>query len=447
MAETTAAALPASPPPLLRGLPLLGNLVDFARDPVATLARGHREHGRAFSLNLAGKEAVVLLGPEHHRFFFEETDKLLSIREAYPFFSRMFSDRLYFFAPPDEYREQRAIVLPRFQGKQMDAWVAAMAREAEIFMDTLGDEGVFDLTPALGPVVMFVAARALVGEDFRAQLGRELFDVFRDFSAGIEAVLPLWLPLPRFRRSARARDRLHALLRTVIAERRARPAQRDDFLQTLLQATYSDGTPLDDALVINLILMLVWAGHETTVGHISWGLVDLLQHPDYLASVRAEQAEVLSGPLTSEQVRKLRRMDWTLKESERLHPVAFMLMRKAACDFAVAGHRVQKGSLVFVSPWVAHRLPDVFTDPDRYDPERFSPERGEGRAAHSLIGFGGGMHRCAGVNFAYLEMKAVLTELLRRYDLALLDPDVRPMRGAVTRWPQGPCRVSYRRRS
>jgi sterol 14alpha-demethylase len=435
-------------PPQLAGPPVVGHALQFMKEPLSLLKRGLDDKGHIFSFRLANKTAVALLGPEHNRFFFEQTDKLLSIREAYPFFIRMFHERAYFFAEPAEYKEQRSIIIPCFQGKRMNSYVSVMARETSTFMDKLGASGEFDLTSTLGPLVMNVAAAAFLGDDFRQRLGEEFFQTFRDFSGGMELVLPLWLPLPHLIRSKRAKARIHAMLLDLIARRRREPRRPEDFLQTLIDARYSDGRPVPDILIVNLITVLVWAGHETTAGHVSWGLANLLEQPDYLQSVRAQQAEVLgdSEDLDAEKLQRLKRIEWALKETERLNPVAYILMRKAAQDFDLSGYRIRKGSLVFVVPTLSHRLPEVFRSPDRYDPERFSPERAEDKRPYSLIGFGGGVHRCAGVNFAYQEMKVILTLLLARYDLELIDRNPQPVAGARTKWPQSPCRVRYQLR-
>src|SRR4030095_16609083 len=164
-----------------------------------------------------------------------------------------------------------------------------MVSETVSFMDRLGEQGEFDVVPALGPLVMNIASRAFLGDDFRNRLGGEFFDLFVEFAGFIEPRLPLWLPLPRFRRARKARARLHDMLQQLIGERRQSLSRPNDFLQVLVDAKYADGEPLSDVAIINLILFLVWAGHETTSGHISWGLIQLLQHPDYLASVLSEQ--------------------------------------------------------------------------------------------------------------------------------------------------------------
>ena len=116
-------AVPAAPPPPTApgALPIVGHAGAFLRDPVGLLERGHRERGDVFSLRFGRRRAVVLLGPEHHDFFFKETDRRLSIRTAYPFFVRMFDEQFYFFAGPEEYHRQRSLVANRFQGRQPTA--------------------------------------------------------------------------------------------------------------------------------------------------------------------------------------------------------------------------------------------------------------------------------------------------------------------------------------
>ncbi|HYH52290.1 MAG TPA: cytochrome P450 [Acidimicrobiia bacterium] len=446
MDRTSAPAAPA----VSGGLPGIGHGAEFLRDPIRLLERGYREHGRVFSLRMGPRHAVVLLGPEHHQFFFRETDKRLSIRTAYPFFVRMFDERFYFFAGMDEYQRQRALVVPRFQGKQLAGYVDIMADETQALIRELGERGEFDLVHTLGPLVMRIAARSFLGEDFSRRMGDEFFAEFRRFSDGMEVVLPLWLPLPRLLRSRRARADLHAKLGELIAERRRSPIDPPDFLQTLVEARYAESpggegeeVPVD--VLVNLLLLFAWAGHETTTGHISWALIDLLQNPHEIDALRAEQAEHIGADLDGaglDDYRKLRRMDWALHETERLHPVAYILMRSAAVDIDHAGIAVPKGTMVMVAPAVAHRLPELFPEPDRFLPDRFAGQD----EPPGLIGFGGGLHRCLGMHFAYLEMRVVLSLLLAHYDFELVDTDVKPVAGPKTKWPASPCRVRYRAR-
>lgn len=440
----------ATLPLLDGGMPVIGHIGQFFRDPVSVLKRGYKTRGKMFAMNFMGQRMNVLLGPEHNRFFFEETDKLLSIRESMPFFLKMFSPDFYSFAEMDEYLRQRAIIMPRFKAASMKQYVPVMVEESLNLVQELGEEGTFDLIPTLGPVVMDIAAHSFMGREFHEKLGKEFFDLFRDFSGGMEFVLPLWLPTPKMVRSRRAKKKLHAVLQSWIDKRRAAPLEPADFFQTMIESRYPDGRPVPDEIIRHLILLLVWAGHETTAGQVSWALADLLQNKGYEQVLRDEIAGLIGGSnghdLSWEHAVAMEKMDLALRETERLHPVAYMLSRKANADIERDGHLIRKGEFVLLAPSVSHRMEETFPNADAYDPERFNPANPDARIeSNSLIGFGGGVHRCAGVNFARMEMKVLVAILLQNFDMELID-EVKPIAGASTYWPAQPCRVRYRRR-
>ncbi|MFM9851463.1 MAG: cytochrome P450 [Sphingomonadaceae bacterium] len=443
----TSIALPA----LEGGAPLIGHVAEFFRDPVAVLRRGYQTKGKLFSFKIMGRRMNVMLGPEHNKFFFEETDKLLSIRESMPFFLKMFSPDFYSFAEMDEYLRQRAVIMPRFKAASMKQYVGIMAEETLSLVDRLGDEGEFDLITTLGPVVMDIAAHSFMGREFHEKLGHEFFELFRDFSGGMEFVLPLWWPTPKMLRSQRAKKKLHAILQSWIEKRRAAPLDPPDFFQGMVESKYPDGKPIADELIRHMIMLLVWAGHETTAGQVSWALADILQNRDYEAVLRSELKATIGDAdgrdMGWEAAVAMTKMDLALRETERLHPVAFILSRKANEDIVRDGYTIAKGDFVLLAPSVTHRMTETWVEPDAYNPERFNPENPDAQIqSNSLVGFGGGMHRCAGVNFARMEMKVILAILLQHYEMALID-EVKPMVGAGTYWPAQPCRVHYKKRA
>ncbi len=438
-------------PALDGAAPLIGHLLQFFRDPVAVLKQGYDTHGRLFSFSIMGRRMNVMLGPEHNRFFFEETDKLLSIRESMPFFLKMFSPDFYSFAEMDEYLRQRAVIMPRFKAAAMKQYVGIMAEETLNLADKLGAEGEFDLVSTLGPVVMDIAAHSFMGREFHDKLGHEFFELFRDFSGGMEFVLPLWWPTPKMLRSQRAKKKLHTILQNWIDKRRAEPLDPPDFFQGMVESKYPDGTPIPDELIRHMIMLLVWAGHETTAGQVSWALADILQNRDFEEVLRGELKATIGDSdgrdMGWEQAIAMTKMDLALRETERLHPVAFILSRKANEDIQRDGYTIPKGDFVLLAPSVTHRMSETWVEPDRYNPERFNAENPDAQIeSNSLVGFGGGMHRCAGVNFARMEMKVILAILLQHYEMELID-EVKPIAGAGTYWPAQPCRVRYKKRA
>lgn len=435
----------AGPPPMVSGrLPLIGHGLEFMRDPHRVIRRGYEEHGLIFSLDLGLKKAVALLGPDYHQFFFKETDGVFSMRQGYETLLKMFDKRLFTFAHLTESQEQMKVILPLL--KNNDSFIDLMLTEIDDFMkNTLGDEGEVDLVEAFGPLVMHIGAHAFFGEDFRYKLGAEYFHVYREFSQGADVVLPSWLPLAKFRKSKKAKARIESMIYDLMQKRRANPLEPKDLFQELIESTYYEGRPVPDDLLISMLLFIPWAAHETTVGHTSWTLIGLLQNEGYLQQVKKELHEVIGDKqqYQPEDIKKLKTLDWAIKESERMHPVAHVIMRGVRDDMEFDGYEIKQDTMVFVAPETAHNIPEVFRNPEQYDPLRFSPDRMEDNKKFSLIGFGGGAHRCAGVNFATLEMKLIMAKLLQNYDITLLDKNPKPKAGVETKWPESPCRIRY----
>ena len=437
--------MPQMPPSVSGAGPLLGHAREFLSSPETVLRRGYDEHGKIFRLRLPGPPGIVLLGPEHSRFLFAETDKRLSIRRAYPFFVHMFGADAYFLADEGEYKRQRDIVLPRLQSRQMEGHVAVMDGLTRTLIDELGDDGEIDLVNTLGPHVMNVATRCFLGSNLSNRIGDSFFAVFRRFSEGLDPLIPGWIPVPKMVRCHRARDQLRTVIGDVIRERRQHPLEPADFLQVLTEAEYANGEPVPDHRLVNLILMMIWVGYETTNGHLAWSFIDLLQNPRELQKVFDEQRRMLdpAEPLTVKRMHQLPVLDRAVHETERLHPVTVVIARRAVETIEYAGYRIPKGAVVMVPPSLTHRMPDVFPDPDRFHPDRYLDDP---KVMKQLVGFGGGLHRCLGVQFAYQEIKLTVTRLLQRFDLELVDTAPIPAAGQTTKWPQSPCRVRYRRR-
>ena len=412
-------------PPRLAGWPLIGNLIEFGRDRHALLRRGQSEHGPIFSFRLGPKPVAVLIGPEYHQLFFLETDKTLSIEKPYEALAAMFG-KVAFLAPPDVYKEQRPILHEPFKPEKMPRYVEIMQRETQRWLDGLGASGQINISAEMGRLVQTIAGHALMGEDFQNRVGREFWDLYTILGQSLNLVTPPHWPLPKNIRRERAKRKMYNLLAPIIAERRRHPDQYDDFLQDFIKTEYRSGGQADDETIIGLLRALMFASHETTAGQAAWTIVEVLRHPTYQALVQAE-VDTLLPPGTAMDAavqRTLKHIYWAVREVERLHPSADMLMRLTLEEIEVGPYRIPAGWLVMVSPAVAHRSADLFTRPDQFDPLRFSPERAEDRKhGFAMIGFGGGKHKCTGMNFALNEMMVITSLLFQQFNLTLLTPD------------------------
>jgi sterol 14-demethylase len=428
---------PVRTPPMIPGLPFLGSLLEWRRDHASVYLRAYERYGPVFGIRLGPQKGAVLIGPEYHEFYFREVDHRLSVPELYRFVVPMFGDVLLAATDPDRRRRHVELLRSAFQGRRLTRYTEIMVGEVGAWLNGLGAGGSFELWETVEPLMMRIAAQTLLGREIRERID-EFRPLLTDLARGMDFVLPPNLPLPKFFRRDRARRLLTEMLRPVLAERRRTKGGSDDFLQTL--ADDAGMRAEGEEVQVGMALCTLFTGYLTTAAQACWALVLLLRHPGYLASVVTELHEP-GGVLRSS------RLDWAIKESVRLRPVMGHYARTNAEDYELGGYRMPRGWLTMLCPTVAHRLPEVFADPLRYDPERFSPGRAEDkRHPHALIGFSGGFYRCPGQAFGTTEIKVVVGGLLAAYELmpplAEPAPDVEL---GVTR-PRSPCVIGYRRR-
>lgn len=438
-----------TPPELSGALPVAGHLVEFSRNREGFIKRGLAEHGRVFTIKLGPQPVAVVLGPENQRIFFTETDKRLNISTPYKFLRATFGE-VFFIAGHDVYLRQRPFVQQAFRREKMIRYISVMARETQKWLDSLDETGEFDIAEVMGWLTQEIAGHALMGDRFQEDIGPEFWTLYADLGRALDPILPPNLPLPKFRRRDKAKARMAAMLEPILEERRRNPEAYDDFLQDFVNARYNDdGSPIEDEVLLNLMLGLMFAGHETTAGQAAWNVILLLQNPDYLSLVR-EEIDRVAPPGTEvdgKTLHALTYLNYAALETERLRPSADILLRDVDEDIEIGGYRIPAGWKVQVAAEIAHRLPDVFDEPERYDPLRYSPGRAEDKADRfNLIGFGGGVHKCTGMNFANNEISVITTLLLQQFDLELVTQNPNVSRGAGANKPASTI-IRYRRRA
>lgn len=449
---TTSVSNQKKQPPVLRGgLPYLGHAFEFGRNPIGLLLRGQEQFGEVFNFLLAGSQITVLTGSKGNEAFFRAPDDQFSQKEAYQFMVPIFGKGIAYDTTPDRMGEQLGLIFPALREERLQAYAQIMAEEAEAYFDRWGESGEVDLLTAMNELTVFIASRCLIGQEFRQNLTTEFARLYHDLEGGINllAFFQPYLPLPSFQRRDKARVRMVDLISGIIANRRARGIEGEDFLQTLMTARYADGTALSDDNITGLLLTLLFAGQHTSAVLAAWTGILLLQHPQYLPAILTEQEAILSDGKTFslEGLRQLVILERSIKEAERLQPPLIMLMRKILRDFEYNGYHIPAGGLAMVSPGVSHRLVDCFHEPNRYDPDRFTPERAEDRKSpYNLIGFGGGRHRCIGQTFAYQQVKVIWSILLRQFDLELVHQNYKPNYSTFVVGPKQPCLIRYRRK-
>lgn len=441
-----------NPPQLSGGLPYLGHALEFARNPVELLQRGRNQFGEVFSFLLLGKQVTVLTGPEANEAYFKASEEQLSAKEAYQFMIPIFGKGIAYDVSTELMGEQLSFVFPALREEAMENYALLMLEEAEAYFANWGESGEVDLLSAMNELTIFIASRCLIGQEFRQSVTTEFSQLYHDLEGGINLLAFYFphLPLPSFQRRDRARIRMGKLISPIIAHRRKQGIEREDFLQALMNGRYSDGSRLSDDNITGLLLTLLFAGQQTSAVLAAWTGILLLQHPHYLPEILEEQQDIFGNSLeiSLEKLSRLVRLDRCIREAVRMRPPLIMLMRTILQNFEYKGYVMPVGGLAMVSAAVSHHIPEVFHAPDCYNPERFAPGREEHRKnRYTMIGFGGGKHRCIGEAFAYQQVKVIWSVLLRKFDFKLVQNNYEPNYSTFVIGPKQPCLIHYQRKA
>ncbi|MEO8609140.1 MAG: cytochrome P450 [Chloroflexota bacterium] len=436
----------ALPPMVSGGLPVVGHIFEMLKDRERLFKRGFAEHGNAFAMRLANQNVLVITGSEHNKLMYTQTDKTLNMQEGYGFLKEAVGEVL-FTASKDDYYNQRPALQEVFKRERMVGYIQAMNIEVQRWLDSLGQSGEIDITEAMLHLAQYVAGRALIGENFREELNDEFWQDYLLISQSLDPVLPPTLPLPKFKRRDRARVKISAVLKGLIDKRRANPDQYNDLISALLTTPLKDGSIMPDDTIVAMFMGLIFAGHETTAGQAAWLVALLLQHPDYLDQVRHEvQEHVHYGqPVDASVLSKLEKTYWAIDETTRMRPSADTQIRTVTEAVMVGDYLIPAGWRMMVSGATSHFLPEQFNNPESFDPERFSPERGEGKDPFAIIGFGGGIHKCTGMNFAKNEMAIIVSLFFKQFDTELLSDEIHTVSGNGANRPSA-VRVRYQRK-
>jgi cytochrome P450 len=236
---------------------------------------------------------------------------------------------------------------------------------------------------------------------------------------GASAVVRFPVPGLRWAAGLKGRRTLEQYFHTSIDDRRA--AGGGDLFAALCRAHDIDGNQFTDDDVVDHMIFLMSAATETSAAAATAVLYQLALHPEWQDRVRAECSAVIGDArLDSDALDRLSSLSMVINEAMRLYPPVPIICRKALCDTSIQGHHVPAGTLVAVSAWLNHYLPEFWTDPHTFDPERFSHARREDRSHRlAFMPFGAGAHKCIGMHFAINVVKVVTHQLLRDFRIEL----------------------------
>jgi cytochrome P450 len=429
--------------------PAVWSTYNWLRRPYPYLDELSRGLGETFRMPLLRFTLNVFSNPEHVREIFSEGPEVMEAGSVNRVLAPLLGDRSVLMTDGREHLRKRKLLLPPFHGERMQSYGQTMLAVTDDIIDAFPHGPSFSLHPFMQDATLRVIIRTVFGfEGARASEMAARMKPVLELGAWTPLLLPFmqfdlgqWSPYGRFRLAAARADEL---LYQEIARRRAESSRGSDILSLLLDARDEDGAPMTDGELRDELVTLLVAGHETTATGLVWALRWLLDAPELLAELLAELAKLGNTPSPAD-LAKNELLDATAREALRLYPVVPIVGRQLTTDRRIGGFDLSKGELVACSIYLAHRRPEAFPDPERFDPKRFL---GKKLSAYEFFPFGGGIRRCIGMAFALHEMKIVLGRILMRTDLelALANRAVTGVRRSVVLMPSGGLRVRLRRR-
>lgn len=315
------------------------------------------------------------------------------------------------------WRKQRRMIQPAFSRRCIAGMTQVMQhanRSLALKWQHSADLGLeVDVTAHMSELSLEIILRTLFSKDLDSIIeedGSNPFSILTEDSArDIQLVI-------RFRA-------LKTLVQQFITTRRESNVQNDDFLDAFMEATDKDtGEGMTDAEIIDEVMTLIIAGHETSATTLNWAWYLLSQNPEAEKALHAEIAEVVQGDTpTFEEVAQLPFTRSVIEEALRLYPPVWLFSRTALADDEVGGFRIPAGTNIFFAPYYTHRHGDHWEDPESFDPQRFNAEAVKSRHNFAFFPFSAGPRRCIGDYFSIVEMQIHLATLAKQFSLARAD--------------------------
>ena len=460
----TPAARPVSTlplPPGPRGRFLVGNLHEMVADRLGFVTQLHTQYGGVVHYRVGRHDIINVTNPSGVQHVLQGNNHNYSKQTSTYGPVRWVAGNGLFTSDGDFWFKQRRLMQPAFHrqripafGEMMTAHAAAMADRWQVIAST---RGTLDIAHDMTELTLEIAVKALFGSDIDRDVERltpaiSLLLEFVTFNFQHPFYPGPSVPTPRNLRYRAARRTVDEAVNAIIRERKLKGDDGTiygDLLDMLLgMRDEESGEGMTHEQLRDEVMTLLLAGHETTAGMLTWAWYLLSKHPEVARRLHSELDSVLGGRLPT--AADLPNLTWTrmiLDETLRLYPPIWMTNRLALGEDEIDGYRIPPGAIVAVVPWVTHRLPEFWENPEGFDPERFSAENKAKQTNFSYFPFGGGPRFCIGQSFALMEGTLALATLAQRYDLELapgprvqIAPAVtlRPLHGMTMR-PRARC--------
>ncbi|MDF1705683.1 MAG: cytochrome P450 [Aeromicrobium sp.] len=401
--------------PRRRAVPVLGPTLAYVADPLALMRDQHDRFGPVSEMPFLGRRWTVLTGPDACAEALRNPDKAFSNELGWDYLVGPFFHRGLMLLDFEEHHRHRRLMQEAFTRDRLHGYIERLGPAVARGLDDWTPGPAVQVYPALKQLTLDLATQIFMGGADLDEPG-EIDRVNRAFIDCVQAATGfVRAPVPgtRWGRATKGRALLEEFLGRQVADRRA--SGGDDLFSVLTRLTDDEGASFSDEDVVNHMIFLLMAAHDTSTITVSTMMRFLGQHPDWQDRCREESMMLPAHP-DFDTLGRLTSLDLVMKESLRLVPPVPVLARRTVKDTEILGVPIPAGRLTAVMVHLQHHMPEYWTEPERFDPDRFSDERREDKVhRHAWEPFGGGVHKCLGMHFAGAEVRTIMHQLLRRF--------------------------------
>lgn len=416
-------------PPYYRVNRVVGAAFRFRSNPVELLSEARQECGQVVRIRLGYMRTYLFFKPEHIKRVLQDNQSNY-VKAGYSKLEPLIGHGLLS-SEGENWRKQRTVIQPAFHRQQINNLVETMVDVTDQLVDRWDGllargQNIVDLELEMTQLTLSIVSRTLFGYDVGSS-AHEVSDALRFvLRYGTDRIgrffyLPESIPTRKNRRYKRSIGQLDSIVHDLIERRLITGDSQGDLLDMMLADVEGDGSGVATYQQLrDQIMTFLSAGHETTAMALTWTFYLMHHNPDKAQRVRAEVKDVLGGRTPSlGSVASLPYTTAVLKESMRLYPPVWGIARRAREDDVIGDHFVPKKSRVIVSPYVTHRDPEVWEEPETFWPERWLNGSTRDLPKYAWFPFGGGQRQCVGRDFALTEATIVLAMLADRFSVEI----------------------------
>lgn len=449
-----------SPIPKDGGIPILGSLPEFAKNPLNFFKRLANEYEDVVEFHFPFMDMALVVDADiAHRILVTDAKKFRKADRDMSIMGTILGNGLVTNNDTVSHKKHRKLVQPGFHFRRMEAYTKTMSEYTEHYISLWKDGTTRSISDDMFKLTMYIVTKTLFDTDMvemeaeADKIGDTMHLVQDLIDKRFLQIFPMpdWVPSPGNLKLAKARKNLHDTIEHIIHTRTTDKGEINDtgdMMSMLLLAEYEDGTKMSKKQVMDELVTLFVAGHETTSNALTWAFYLLATHPEVQIKLQKELDETLCGK-TAEfaDLKSLVYTEMVVKESMRLLPPVWALNTRQANEDTVVGEFLfPRDKVIFISPYANHINPKYFPEPDKFDPERFSAENEKSIPKHVYIPFGTGSRVCIGQAFAMMEAKLILATIVQCFDITLAEGQMLNPQAQITLSNKDGMKVNIKRR-